>query len=35
MTTLNSAGQVVDLCENGPQVPVTYANLDNYIDKCV
>lgn len=27
----DSAGQLVDLCENGSKIPVTYANLDDYI----
>ena len=35
MQGLTSAGELVDLCENGAKTAVTYKNLDNYVNGCI
>lgn len=35
MQGLNSAGELIELVENGSKTPVTYANLDQYISGCI
>lgn len=35
MTCLNSAQKAIELVPNGSKIPVSYSNLDSYIQKCV
>lgn len=35
MQCANSAQEMVNLCESGDKIPVTYANLDDYVKGCI